>query len=461
MEEETISTFNDSIFIRRGAINNNVDDIVVEHYIENYLGHEKLTYHGKRIKKAHTKQKKLNLERNLIMNNKKILNNKNELEIGDSSNIIYKNKQLLLNDIKQKENEINKYQLENKQLRNEINEKNRIIEELKNENNLINNELKHLKITLEKLKGKEKEMDNKIMELEKNTDKIKKYKSKYKDEDFTSLKEIPNIKGAYGTIYSAFSIKDQKEICLKKIDVNYMRLQYKKNEYYEESYLKDLNNEIEILKLLSSNKNSVEYLGSYDIIEEKVIVMEKCDENLEQFLKSGNKSLTIDEIKKIFIDLNKLFEIMYKNNIIHRDLKLKNFLIKYINKEKTEFIVKLSDYGIGKFLNESNSIFSGLKGSLETVAPELILEKTKKYDTIVDIFSLGVILYQMSHNLKHPFEGPLYINYYQHFNEDDYIIEFDTTIQNHKFKDLITKMLKINPVNRLKWEDYFEHPFFK
>ena len=58
------------------------------------------------------------------------------------------------------------------------------------------------------------------MELEKNTDKIKKYKSKYKDEDFTSLKEIPNIKGAYGTIYSAFSIKDQKEICLKKIDVN-------------------------------------------------------------------------------------------------------------------------------------------------------------------------------------------------------------------------------------------------
>ena len=299
------------------------------------------------------------------------------------------------------------------------------------------------------------------MELEKNTDKIKKYKSKYKDEDFTSLKEIPNIKGAYGTIYSAFSIKDQKEICLKKIDVNYMRLQYKKNEYYEESYLKDLNNEIEILKLLSSNKNSVEYLGSYDIIKEKVIVMEKCDENLEQFLKSGNKSLTIDEIKKIFIDLNKLFEIMYKNNIIHRDLKLKNFLIKYINKEKTEFIVKLSDYGIGKFLNESNSIFSGLKGSLETVAPELILEKTKKYDTIVDIFSLGVILYQMSHNLKHPFEGPLYINYYQHFNEDDYIIEFDTTIQNHKFKDLITKMLKINPVNRLKWEDYFEHPFFK
>ena len=94
-----------------------------------------------------------------------------------------------------------------------------------------------------------------------------------------------------------------------------MRLQYKKNEYYEESYLKDLNNEIEILKLLSSNKNSVEYLGSYDIIKEKVIVMEKCDENLEQFLKSGNKSLTIDEIKKIFIDLNKLFEIMYKNNI--------------------------------------------------------------------------------------------------------------------------------------------------
>ena len=68
---------------------------------------------------------------------------------------------------------------------------------------------------------------------------------------------------------------------------------------------------------------------------------------------------------------------MQANKIIHRELKLENFLIKYKNKEETDYIIKLGDYGIGKFERRlfSNSSFSGLKGSIETVAPEIILEK--------------------------------------------------------------------------------------
>ena len=55
----------------------------------------------------------------------------------------------------------------------------------------------------------------------------------------------------------------------KKIDINFMKCQYKNNNYPNDSYLKDLNKEIEILKTLSSNKNSVKYFGNYDIIKEK------------------------------------------------------------------------------------------------------------------------------------------------------------------------------------------------
>ena len=120
----------------------------------------------------------------------------------------------------------------------------------------------------------------------------------------------------------------------------------------------------------------MKYYGDYQIIKEKVIVMEKCDEDFEKYLKKRNKSLNEEEIKKIFIELNKIFEVMHKNSIIHRDLKLKNFLIKYTNEEKTEFITKLCDYGIGKFLNDKNYVFIGMKGSLETIAPEIYLSKT-------------------------------------------------------------------------------------
>ena len=152
-----------------------------------------------------------------------------------------------------------------------------------------------------------------------------------------------------------------------------------------------------------------------------------------------------------------------EENIIHRDLKLENFLIKYKDKQGN-YTIKLADYGISKFEKNCNSIFSGLKGTPETVAPEIILEKIKKYKSSVDMFSLGIILYQLSHNLKHPFGSSyekcviIYNNYYE---KDDFIVEFDKEIIDQDFKDLICKMIKINPKNRLDWKDYFNHNFFK
>ena len=154
---------------------------------------------------------------------------------------------------------------------------------------------------------------------------------------------------------------------------------------------------------------------------------------------------------------------MNENNIIHRDLKLKNFLIKYTNKERTEYIVKLADYGIGKFLNGEKCIFSGMKGTPETVAPEIFLKKTNIYESSVDIFSLGVILYQLSNNLKHPYKSNIYENiilYNEYYDKDNYNIIFDNSIKNDDFKDLIKRMLKLNPKNRISWDDYFCHLFF-
>ena len=42
---------------------------------------------------------------------------------------------------------------------------------------------------------------------------------------------------------------------------------------------------------------------------------------------------------------------MHKNKISHRDIKLNNILVKYLNGDKTEFKVLLSDYGISNQLN--------------------------------------------------------------------------------------------------------------
>ena len=42
-------------------------------------------------------------------------------------------------------------------------------------------------------------------------------------------------------------------------------------------------------------------------------------------------------------------KFMQANKIIHRDLKLDNFLVGCKNKEKKDYIIKLGNYGKGKF----------------------------------------------------------------------------------------------------------------
>ena len=285
--------------------------------------------------------------------------------------------------------------------------------------------------------------------------------SLYDGSEFEDKKLISE--SSYGDIYSAFSIKDKEEICLKKINIDKMKILYQQKGLND--FQNDLNNEINILKDLSYYKNSVTYYGNYYKENERIIVMEKCDLNLKDFVKQRGKALGILEIKYQFRELNELFKLMQNKKIIHRDLKLENLLVKYINKEKNEYIIKLGDYGISKYKSyQTNGIFSGFKGTLETIAPEIILEKTKSYESIVDIYSLGVILYQLSNNLKHPYEmnyQKLVIKYEKNYDKDDLKIAFDKSIEDNDFKDLIIKMLKLNPKNRLNWEDYFKHPFFE
>ena len=179
------------------------------------------------------------------------------------------------------------------------------IEDFKNKINLKDKELLEQKELNKKLVKEKVRLNNKISELKKKCkkleDKIKKIKineSKYNNKDFKDLKEI--YKGAYGTLYSAYSTKDKIDLCLKKLDINNMENQYKTFGYPENNYLKDLNNEIEILKLLSPYENSVKYYGDYQIIKEKIIVMEKCDEDFENYLTQRNKSLNEEEMKKYF-----------------------------------------------------------------------------------------------------------------------------------------------------------------
>ena len=85
--------------------------------------------------------------------------------------------------------------------------------------------------------------------------------------------------------------------------------------------------------------------------------------------------------------------------VIHRDIKPENFLIKNINGRN---IIKLIDFGFSDYIPKNNDKFYEQLGTPQYAAPEIYLGKS--YDCKVDLWSVGVVLYNMINGTR-PFSG--------------------------------------------------------
>jgi serine/threonine protein kinase len=143
---------------------------------------------------------------------------------------------------------------------------------------------------------------------------------------------------------------------------------------------------------------------------------------------------------------------MVKNKILHRALKSENILMKYENKEKSKYIVKLKltdDTGV-----LGSSLPKNIDRNLKVYAPEVL--KGEKYTEKSDLWSLGVLIYFLYFN-KFPFEGK---TKEEILNKIQKGINGELT-KNKDFDDLLKKLLNENDEERITWSDYFKHRFFR
>merc|ERR1719240_817545 len=88
--------------------------------------------------------------------------------------------------------------------------------------------------------------------------------------------------------------------------------------------------------------------------------------------------------------MTKAIQYCHNNDLIHRDVKLENFLLDYTDDGK--LVIRLADFGL-VCQYRSNEPPTLKCGSLCSIAPEMLVEKS--YCKKVDIWGLGVVLYEL------------------------------------------------------------------
>jgi NIMA (never in mitosis gene a)-related kinase len=120
-----------------------------------------------------------------------------------------------------------------------------------------------------------------------------------------------------------------------------------------------------------------------------------------QIAKGEPNDFSENEIIDVFFQMCKGVKYLHERNLIHRELKPENI---FITEDST---IKIADFAIAKYLDEAIKNNMHSRGFNPYLPPEFY--QKGKYDIKGDIWSLGVILYELC-TLKKPFRNEFWFD---------------------------------------------------
>jgi len=185
--------------------------------------------------------------------------------------------------------------------------------------------------------------------------------------------------GGMSIVYLGKDIQNGALAAVKVLKKQYTQDKEHINRFFtrEIQATKDLNHK-NIVKLINyGHKGDIYYL-IYEYVKGR---------SLDKFL-SQNKNISISNIENIFLQILTGLSHAHNKGIIHRDIKPQNILI------TSQGIIKITDFGIAKALSSVTITQTGMFiGSPGYISPEQA--EGKKVDNRSDIYSLGVLLFEL------------------------------------------------------------------
>jgi eukaryotic-like serine/threonine-protein kinase len=200
--------------------------------------------------------------------------------------------------------------------------------------------------------------------------------------------DTPVARSGMATIYRATDTRDSRNVALKIPHPDMEADPIFFDRFKREATIGERLNHPNVMHVFNSEKRSRVYM-----------VMEWCEGRLlRKILDEGR--ISKERAIRIATEVLKALDYIHANGVVHRDLKPENIIV------DDRDHIKLIDFGIAgdtasRRLTYAN--FTATLGTPDYIAPEQV--KGKRGDGRTDIYSMGVILYEMLTG-KLPFSGP-------------------------------------------------------
>jgi serine/threonine protein kinase len=254
-------------------------------------------------------------------------------------------------------------------------------------------------------------------------------------ENYVVLEHIGE--GSFGKVYKARRKNTGFTVAMKFIN--------KHNK--SEKDIKNLRQEIGILRTLN-HENIILMFDAFETEREFCVVTEYAQGELFDILQDDQR-LPEKTVQQIAKQLVKALYYLHSNRIIHRDMKPQNVLIGSNGK------IKLCDFGFARAMSTNTIVLTSIKGTPLYMSPELV--KEEPYDASSDLWSLGIILFEL-------FVGqpPFYTNsiYTLINNIVKDPVKYPSDMSK-EFKTFLQGLLQKNPAKRLNWPQLLDHPFVR
>lgn len=295
-------------------------------------------------------------------------------------------------------------------------------------------------------------------------------------------------RGSFATVYQGVHAKHRSYVAIKSVNLSKLNKKLKENLWSEIDILKGLQHP-HIVALIDCHESSshihlvMEYcaLGDLSLFIKRRDTLRDHRYTRDMMAKYPNPRVgALHEVvvRHFLKQLSSALKFLRDRNLIHRDIKPQNLLlcpspssyragmgqvVPFKGSDdaftplaglETLPMLKIADFGFARSL-PSTSLAETLCGSPLYMAPEIL--RYEKYDAKADLWSVGTVLYEMVVG-KPPFMASNHVELLRRIERHKDKIRFPDDLEiSADIKSLIRGLLKMNPVERMTFADFFDH----